>query len=365
MSDASSPKVSLLLPVFNGARYLAPAIECALNQSYSDIELILVDDCSTDDSWTIAESFASRDSRLRLFKNSVNKGLFQNYNRCLDLSRGDLIKPFAQDDLLHPQAVERMVKAFEENPSVSLVSCGKNWIDSAGKPLQEFRLFPKHEIVPGKQVVLYNLLRLSNWVGEPSTVMFRKSAMGGGFDIEFYHYGDIEYWFRILEHGDYLFLSDILCSFRRHPESSTTRNLHGMYFALDVFRLIKKYEHVLEEFGEERQNTIKRAVEVIALNLDHLSTKENVTAEVVCSKVKDAVESSSQQSAVAAGFAEVAYQSLRYVSELTRELDHLKRTRADEHDIWNGEMQKLLNSPSWKVTAPLRALKKAFKASAN
>src|SRR5438874_11358052 len=109
--------VSILLPVFNGERYLAQAIESVLAQTHTDFELLVVDDSSTDSSWQIIQKLAKTDDRIFAFKNQTNLGLFQNYNRCLDLSRGDFVKPFAQDDLLVSKALERMHEVFDEQPS--------------------------------------------------------------------------------------------------------------------------------------------------------------------------------------------------------------------------------------------------------
>jgi glycosyltransferase involved in cell wall biosynthesis len=96
-----NPRVSICLPVFNGESFLPAAIESVLSQSFSDFELIIVDDCSTDRSLQIIKSYAALDSRIRYSANTEKAGLFGNYNRCIEMSCGEYVKPFAQDDILH------------------------------------------------------------------------------------------------------------------------------------------------------------------------------------------------------------------------------------------------------------------------
>ncbi len=350
------------MPVYNGQAYLAAAIESVLAQSFASFELIICDDVSTDSSRQIALEFAARDSRIKFFANDSNHGLFENYNICLGHSTGRFIKPFAQDDLLSPQCLERMVRYLEENQEVSLVSCGKRWIGKSGEELKVFQTFPEDRIIAGREVILYNLLRLTNWVGEPSTVLFRKELAGTGFDTAFYHSGDLDYWFRIIEKSKFGYLNETLAGFRRHPDAETNRNLKGMLFALDLFRLGRKYRHILDDFGETEEQFQRRTIETIALNVNH-QVEEGLTADQVVAigngkppRGNADVRIAELESALA-GFKEVSFYSMRYLTSALAELDHLKRTRVDELALWQSEMKKLLESPSWKVTAPLRALK--------
>jgi len=253
--------VSICLPVYNGERFIAAAIESALNQTFKDFELIIIDDASTDRSFEIVKSYAEKDARIRLLRNEANAGLFQNYNRCLNESRGEYIKTFAQDDLLEPTMLQKQVEVLANNPNVGLVTTAKRWVSEAGETLKTLRTFERDTTVSGREVIRYNLIRLTNWVGEPSTVMYRAALRGAGFDTDLFHYGDIDYWFRIVEGCDYFYLDEVLCGFRRHTESATSKNLSGMYFALDILRMGEKYASYLEEIGESREHFLKRALE--------------------------------------------------------------------------------------------------------
>jgi glycosyltransferase involved in cell wall biosynthesis len=345
--------VSICLPVYNGERYLGEAIDSVLNQTLTDFELIIVDDVSTDGSVAVAEKYAAQDSRIRLLRNSQNLGLFQNYNRCLEEARGTYIKPFAQDDVLDPTMLEDMLAVFEENRNVGLISTGKRWLGENGETLKTFHPFPKTTIVSGREVIRYNLIQLTNWVGEPSTVMFRAGLRGTGFDTKLFHYGDIDYWFRIIENADYCYLDKILCGFRRHSGSATSKNLSGMYFALDILRMGDKYYSYLEEIGETREHFHKRALEVIALNVDHLVRGEGLNAQRCA-----AARPSQMPIDEAAAFKELAFESARYITDLLEQISALEHQKADQKKFYEQQIADIQQSTSWKITAPLRNISK-------
>ena len=89
MSDRSAPRVSIGLPVYNGERYLAQSIECLLGQSFTDFELIVSDNASTDSTPAIVRRYAEKDSRVRWFRSETNRGLAWNFNRVVELARGE------------------------------------------------------------------------------------------------------------------------------------------------------------------------------------------------------------------------------------------------------------------------------------
>jgi glycosyltransferase involved in cell wall biosynthesis len=343
--------VSVLLPVYNGGRYLAEAIESVLAQTASDFELLIADDCSSDDSWEIVSKYANKDDRIVAWQNEQNRGLFANYNVCLERASGMFIKPFAQDDILEPKLLERMLTTFAQNQDVALISCAKQWIDGNGKITRTLRAFPGTRKISGREVILYNLIRLTNWVGEPSTVMFRADRMDAGFDTNLFHYGDVEYWFRIVEDSQYLFVDEVLCSFRRHDQSSTSKNLSQLLFALDIMALGKKYRNFLAEFGESEEQFYARACETIALELNHLLVEEGVIlADVMV------LSANGQERKLALGYKELAYRVLRRLTAVLAELDDLKCRSKCERELLEAQLQDMRNSTSWKITAPLRGI---------
>ena len=109
-----TPLVSILIPVYNREQYVGPCIESALNQSFSDFELIIVDNCSTDATWKVCQRFAERDSRTRTFRNVTNIGPVRNWLRCIEEARGRFGKILFSDDLLMPRYLERVIPLLED-----------------------------------------------------------------------------------------------------------------------------------------------------------------------------------------------------------------------------------------------------------
>jgi glycosyltransferase involved in cell wall biosynthesis len=136
-----SPRTSIGLPVYNGERYLAAAIESLLAQTYSDFELIISDNASTDGTEEICRTFVKLDSRIKYHRSKVNHGAALNFNRAFELSRGHYFKWAAHDDLQHQSFLQRCISVLEQDPSVVLCFTGTQFIDDEGMPIREYK-FP-------------------------------------------------------------------------------------------------------------------------------------------------------------------------------------------------------------------------------
>lgn len=251
------PSVSICLPVYNGANYLAGALESALAQTFTDFELLLANDCSTDETLSIIENYAKQDKRIICWTNETKLGLFGNYNACIKKAKGKYIKLFAHDDILHTEALERLVSALSENPDVSLVSCARSWIDAQGQQVEpestvDIRLskpFPVDTRLSGMDTAISVFIEMINWLGEPSSQMFRAAHIGDGFDQSFRQIGDLDYNLRLLQNGSYYFIADPLCFFRKHAASQTTSNNLVLSSHLEWLLLASKYRNYLEQAG--------------------------------------------------------------------------------------------------------------------
>lgn len=137
-SASASPAVSIGLPVFNGELYVAEAVASILQQDYTNLELIIHDNASTDRTEAICRAFAEQDSRIRYFRNPRNLGAAANYNLCFEQARGTYFKWAAHDDLLAPGYLGKAVAALEAAPRAVLCSVGIAEIDSAGRLLRRY-----------------------------------------------------------------------------------------------------------------------------------------------------------------------------------------------------------------------------------
>lgn len=135
MYRTGNPRVSMGIPVFNGSRYVADALDSILNQSYADFEVVICDNASTDNTAQICRSYAARDQRIRYYRNVRNLGAAANFNRCFELAVGEYFKWAAHDDLIAAGFLEKAVLALDENPDAVLCQSVVEMIDERGSSL--------------------------------------------------------------------------------------------------------------------------------------------------------------------------------------------------------------------------------------
>lgn len=167
------PRVSVGLPVFNGEKYLAEALDSLLSQTFTDFELVLSDNASTDGTEDICRAYALKDDRIRYYRNDVNLGAAQNFNRVVELSVGEYFRWAAHDDLCAPEYLERCVAVLDQDSSVILCHSCTSEIDERGTIVRDYEAKPRlgsakpderfHECicVPHPQVIIFGLIRAS------------------------------------------------------------------------------------------------------------------------------------------------------------------------------------------------------------
>ncbi len=220
--DVKEPLVSICLPTYNYAHYLPQAISSCLKQSYEHIELIVVDDASTDDSRQVVESFT--DPRVRFFENTVRLGLAGNWNKTLSFARGQVIRFLFADDYLAEHAIDRVVEVIRSHENVNLIFSAASIIDAQGIQTRIHQPYSNERYLAG-QDELKRCLARGNYIGAPSSVAVRTSALkeSGKFDERLKLYADQEMWLRILAGGDAYFIPEPLVSVRQHEGSETNR----------------------------------------------------------------------------------------------------------------------------------------------
>lgn len=142
-----NPKVSIGIPVRNGERFITEAIDSLLAQTYTDFEVIICDNASTDRTQQICEDFAARDSRVRYFRNSTNLGPAGNHNKCVSLARGQYFRWHAHDDMCLPTYLAKCVEALDGDPSVVLVYPRTLIVDEHGESLETYDFRPATDSV--------------------------------------------------------------------------------------------------------------------------------------------------------------------------------------------------------------------------
>jgi len=212
------PLVSVVLPVYNGARFLQQAVESVFEQTYAHIEILAIDDGSTDDSEKILHAFGNRISVVR----QANAGVAAARNRGVRAARGEFVAFLDQDDWWLPTKIAKQVSAFAADPNVDLVHTGVAHFRNATGTFVG-RLNPNTN--PGELVgSCYERLLQDNSIYN-TTVMVRRSAVEavGGFDttIEGNTVADYDLWLRLARASRFAFIPEELAVFRIHESQGT------------------------------------------------------------------------------------------------------------------------------------------------
>jgi len=214
---SAAPAVSVCIPTYRGAAHIAETIESALAQTFTDFELVVVDDASPDETGQVVARY--RDARLRYVRSERNAGVEENWNRCLRFARGRYFKLLPHDDLIAPDCLARQVAVLEadNNERLALVFCARRIIDSRSRALMT-RRYPRRRsgVIPGRAVVRNCIRSGTNLLGEPGGLLFRTALARrvGAFDASLRIVTDLDYWVRLLLHGDAYYLPERLASFR-------------------------------------------------------------------------------------------------------------------------------------------------------
>lgn len=194
------PLVSVLMPVYNAARHLREAVMSVLGQSFSKLELVVVDDGSVDQSSGILHEFARRDSRVRILS-GAHAGLVSALNRGLEAARGRWIARMDADDICTPDRLEAQLAFLRARPEVAVLASYAWYIGDSGRPLGVHRVGPTTVEEFRRVRARGELLRLIH----PTVVMARDVVLdAGGYDARFLHVEDLELFDRLANRGHVL-----------------------------------------------------------------------------------------------------------------------------------------------------------------
>lgn len=243
MQHQRNIQISVCIPTYNYAKYLPQAIESVCMQSFKDFELLIFDDCSTDNTSDIIQKYAAGDRRIRFLTNKSRLGMVENWNACLSEARGKYVKfVFGDDLLLSKDALVQMIVKFVSCPDLSLVCCARKIIDADSRELKLESPFRQDLMAEGHTLIRFCLERQSNLVGEPTAVMFRREDARTGFRTQYRQLVDQEMWFRMLEKGSFAYICEPLVAFRRHPLQQSIQNRNRPLEMLDeVAKINERY----------------------------------------------------------------------------------------------------------------------------
>ena len=216
MTDHHIPRVSVVMPVYNGERYLCESIDSIRSQTFEDWEFVIVDDGSSDRSWEILTRVEQLDPRVRLFRNEKNEGLMRALNRGVDEARAPYVARQDADDLSVPTRLEKQVRYLDACPDVAVVGSAFVAIDEEGREMGVQRLPCSHT------EIRWRLLFDSAFCH--TSVMFRSvTASGGGVRYQSHYCEDYDLWTRMAEERQVANLEESLVHHRVHADTHTVR----------------------------------------------------------------------------------------------------------------------------------------------
>lgn len=206
------PLVSIVLPVYNGEQFLRKSIDSVIAQTFQNWELLILDDCSTDATPDIAKEYAQKDSRILYHRNEKNLRLPGNLNKGFSLAKGEYLTWTSDDNMYRPTAIEKLVRALQENPDAHLAFASCRIIDENDNPVE---------------FIMVNELSKKRIVGVDSVgacFLYTRKAYEtvGDYDTAYILVEDFDYWQRIFHHFDTVTIEEILYDYRYHSGALTS-----------------------------------------------------------------------------------------------------------------------------------------------
>ncbi|MFM7054143.1 MAG: glycosyltransferase family 2 protein [Bacteroidota bacterium] len=348
----SQPLVSVLMPCYNAEAFLVEAIESILNQTYRNLEVVLLDDGSKDQTKNIISDYAKRDSRVKPVFNDSNLGLIRTLNKGLDLSSGDYIARMDADDVSLPHRIEVLVGVLEADKSLDLASAGCYSLSESGHKMA--RVYPKACTAKGLKFVCF----FSTPVLHPC-VLFRKSLMiEDRFDEEYLHSEDYEIFSRLLLKGKRFVTIEVPLYMLRKNFQSVSHKFESIQISTHnriSFRNIhdyfsRQYDYFVQRVMINRINfsvppdLLLKSISNLRYLRDEFVLRENPTAE----EVSDIDGFLTEQ------FIDIHLQSLKNSHGFLK-LYHLISCLADANVFLSPRGRRYMRSKTWIKRKPYQS----------
>jgi glycosyltransferase involved in cell wall biosynthesis len=240
---STNPRVSVVMPVYNGATYVNAAIRSILKQTYADFELFLLDDGSTDESPAILNKFATQDNRCK-FQALPHRGIAETRNIGVNSASGEFIACMDQDDISRPERFATQVGYLDKHPDCVAVGTTAVFIDADGLPMCNFFGAASHAEIDACH------MRGKGRICNPS-VMMRTAAVKrvGGYRREYEYSEDLDLFLRLAEVGELVSLPHVLFEYRQHFAAGSYQKRKSQTLAANA---------AVEDAAARRGKTVQR-----------------------------------------------------------------------------------------------------------
>ncbi|WP_069789913.1 glycosyltransferase [Cyanobacterium sp. IPPAS B-1200] len=257
------PKISIILPSFNNRQYLDKRLKTIINQTFTDWELVVIDNLSDDGAWELIQEFAQKEPRMRISQ-AARKGMYVNWNNCIRLAQGEYIYIATNDDLMTLDCLEKMVTELEKYPECDICHCCLTIIDHQDReiPQKWYQFLPQlfyGELIHQKHIrfapydgILY--CALTTVYCGPLQLLIRRSVFEkiGLFATNFGPAADFEWGMRAALVCNILHVPEELVSWRIHPQQATQSYSHNSSVHYENFiAMVKSALLILEKYNPE------------------------------------------------------------------------------------------------------------------
>lgn len=222
----TKPKLTVAIPTRNRSELLKRSIECVLNQTYKDFELLIIDNASTDKTYEVVKSF--KDRRIRYFRNKKNLGIIGNWNKCIKKAVGEYINIFHDDDIMYDSFLDESVRALDQNSSVGFtfslirrVDIDRNFLNMWWEDYDE-----KEKLISGLDYILLTIEK-ERCISLAPNMVFRKKIfdkVGQFKQVYGFNTFDFNMWFKIASIFDVYLISKVLFEYTIHFDQMSQRH---------------------------------------------------------------------------------------------------------------------------------------------
>lgn len=223
-----NPKVSVLMPAYNVEKYIAEAIESILNQTFTDFEFIIIDDCSTDKTWEIIQKYAKKDKRIIAIKNEENLKLSTTLNKGIDICKGEYIARMDSDDWSYPDRLQKQYDAISKDPNIGILGGAMEVCD------EKLKIINIRKYNLSDYEIRKSLFKYSPFC-HPATIFKKKALLKENYNPSLDIAEDYDLYFRVGKMYEFANLGDILLKYRTSPtQSSSAKSKRQQYLTLYI-----------------------------------------------------------------------------------------------------------------------------------
>jgi len=243
------PAISIILPVYNGIKYIEQSVNSVLQQQFTDFEFLIVDDCSGDGCWEYLQGI--EDKRLLLYRNEKNKGLFYNLNFLIEKSSGPIIKIWTQDDVMYLDCIKEVVAFHQRHAEIGFSYTDRDYINADGAVINTVRQDRTPEIV---STALHSQIAFitGSIAGNIANVAINKSILDevGVFNERMKISGDFEMWVRLAKNHPIGFIKKRLLQLRNHKGQLSANEQYLIYHLkedIEAYRILLEYLPMVQQ----------------------------------------------------------------------------------------------------------------------